>query len=115
MMLGLFRDHEGLLRQMATPYRGAKILAGASAGEVLFYDPKKRLEEAQFQSGRLNPIDEKKWDEIMKRMMVLEEIFHLGIPRVNHHLGLIIDGEQAEMTPEDFKWIVPKGELEGYH
>ncbi len=115
MMLGLFRDHEGLLRQMATPYRGAKILAGASAGEVLFYDPKKRLEEAQFQSGRLNPIDEKKWDEIMNRLMVLEEIFHLGISRVNHHLGLIIDGEQAEMTPEDFKWIVPKGELEGYH
>jgi hypothetical protein len=115
IMLGLFRSSDGVLRRMDSPYHGAKILAGASSGEVIFYDPKKRLDEAQYRSGKVNPIEQKKWEEIMNRLMNLEKIFGLGILRENNHLTLSIDRERQNMTPDDFKWIVPKGELAGYH
>jgi hypothetical protein len=47
--------------------------------------------------------------------MNLEEIFGLGFSRKNGHLTAIIDGELQTLTPESFRWIRPKGELEGYH
>jgi len=115
IMLGLFRSNDGILHRMDSPYHGAKILAGASAGEIIFYDPAKRLEEAQYGSGRVNPIDQKKWEEIMNRLMNLEKIFGLGILRENNHLTVCIDKQRQDMTPDDFIWIAPKGELAGYH
>ncbi|HXX35580.1 MAG TPA: glutamate synthase-related protein [Thermodesulfobacteriota bacterium] len=115
IMLGLFRGYDGMLRQMDSPYSGAKILAGASAGEVIFYDPKKKLEEGQYKSCLLQPVDDKKWEEIMGRLMKLEDIFGLGFSRQNSHLTARIDGELKTIAPESFRWILPKGELEGYH
>ena len=115
IMLGLFRSYDGMLRQMDSPYSGAKILAGASAGEVIFYDPKKRLEEGQYKGCVVQPIDDKKWEEIMGRLMKLENIFGLGFSRQNSHLTARIDRQLRTITPESFRWILPKGELEGYH
>ena len=115
MMLGLFRTHDGLLRRMDSPYRGAKILAGASAGEVIFYDPKKKIDKAQHPSCTTQPLDETKWQDITNRLMHLEEIYGLGLAKQNGHLSVRIDGETQTLTPEDFLWILPKGELEGYH
>ncbi len=115
IMLGLFRGYDGMLRQMDSPYSGAKILAGASAGEVIFYDPQKRLEEGQYKSCAVQPIGDKKWEEIMGRLMKLEVIFGLGFSRENSHLTASIDGGLKTITPESFRWILPKGELEGYH
>ena len=115
MILGLFWDDSGRLCQMDSPYRGAKILAGASAGEVIFYDPNRRLDEAQYRGGKVNPIDQKKWEEIMERLLKLERIFNLGISKENNHLHINLKGNFLSMTPEDFRWIVPRGELEGYH
>ena len=62
LMLGLFRDHDGTLRRMPSPYSGAKILAGASAGEVIFYDPNGKLDEAQYQSCKRHPVDDPKME-----------------------------------------------------
>jgi glutamate synthase domain-containing protein 3 len=115
IMLGLSWGNDGTLHRMDSPYKGGKILAGASAGEIIFYDPKGRLEEAQYKSCMVHPIDEKKWDEIMERLMKLEKIFGLGISRENNHLTAMIDGHLQAITPESFRWILPKGELEGYH
>ncbi|MGD0917868.1 MAG: glutamate synthase-related protein [Thermodesulfobacteriota bacterium] len=115
IMLGLFRGYDGVLRRMDSPYSGAKILAGASSGEAIFYDPGKRLEEAQYKSCVAKPIDGKKWEEVMARLMKLENIFALGFSRDNNHLTAKIDGNLTTITPEDFRWIIPKGELEGYH
>ncbi len=115
IMLGLFRGYDGMLRQMDSPYSGAKILAGASAGEVIFYDPNKRLEEGQYKSCLVQPIDDKKWEEIIGRLMKLEDVFGLGFSRRNSHLTALIDGELKTISPESFRWILPKGELEGYH
>ena len=100
---------------MDSPYSGGKILAGASAGEIVFYDPKGRLDEAQYKSCVSQPIDDKKWEEIMGRLMNIEKIFSLGISRKNGHLAAMIDGHLQTLTPENFLWILPKGELEGYH
>jgi hypothetical protein len=100
---------------MDSPYKGGKILAGASAGEIIFYDPAGRLDEAQYKSCMVKPIDDKKWREIVNRLMNLEKIFSLGISRANNHLTAPIDGELQALTPESFRWILPKGELEGYH
>jgi glutamate synthase domain-containing protein 3 len=115
IMLGLFRGYDGILRRMPSPYSGAKILAGASAGEAIFYDPNGRLEEAQYKSCFAQSIDDKKWEEIMGRLMILENIFALGFSRQNNHLTAKIDGHLQTLTPENFRWILPKGELEGYH
>lgn len=114
-MLGLYWGNDGILHQMDSPYSGAKILAGASAGEVVFYDPKGRLEEAQYKSCVVHPIDHKKWEAIMERLMNLEKMFGLGISGENHHLTAHIDGHLQTLTPESFRWVQPKGELEGYH
>lgn len=114
-MLGLYRGNDGLLRRMDSPYKGGKILAGASAGEIIFYDSEVRLQEAQYKSCMVQAIDGKKWGEIVDRLMNLEKIFSLGISRENNHLTALIDGHLQTMTPESFRWILPKGELEGYH
>jgi hypothetical protein len=63
----------------------------------------------------VKPIDSKKWEEIVGRLMHLEKIFSLGISRENNHLIAPIDGELQTITPDHFRWILPKGELEGYH
>jgi len=115
IMLGLFRGYDGKLRQMNSPYGGAKILAGASAGEVIFYDPQKRLEEGQYKSCVVQPIGDKKWDEIVGRLMKLESIFGLGFSRENSHLTATIDEKHQTITLDSFRWLLPKGELEGYH
>ncbi len=115
IMLGLFRGYDGVLRRMPSPYGGAKILAGASAGEAIFYDPDHRLEKAQYKGCATKPIDEKKWMEMVDRLMKLEKMFGLGFSRENSHLILPIDGALQTITPDHFQWIVPTGELEGYH
>ena len=58
---------------MDSPYSGGKILAGASAGEVIFYDPNGRLEEAQYKGCAVKPVDDKKWEEIVGRLLTSRE------------------------------------------
>jgi glutamate synthase domain-containing protein 3 len=115
LMLGLFRGYDGMLRRMDSPYRGAKILAGASAGEAIFYDPSRRLEEAQYKGCSVHAIDDQKWKEIVNRLLSLETIFGLGLSKENGHLNIRIDGHLETLSPEQFRWIIPRGELEGYH
>jgi glutamate synthase domain-containing protein 3 len=55
IMLGLFWGSDGILHRLNSPYSGAKILAGASAGEIIFYDPESRLDEAQYRSCMVKP------------------------------------------------------------
>jgi hypothetical protein len=115
MLLGLSWGSDGLLHRMDSPYKGGKILAGASAGEIIFFDPERRLAEAQYKGCLDQPIDQNKWEEIVGRLMNLEKIFGLGLSRENGHLTAMIDGKLQTISPESFRWIRPKGELEGYH
>jgi glutamate synthase domain-containing protein 3 len=115
LVLGLFRGYDGIFHRMDSPYKGAKILAGASAGEAIFYDPDVRLDKAQYKGCVVRPVDDKKWEEIVSRLMHLENIFSLGISKEDHHLTVRIDGHLQTMAPENFRWVLPTGELEGYH
>ena len=107
IMLGLFRGYDGILRQMDSPYKGGKILAGASAGEVIFYDPTHRLEEAQYRGSQAHPLSDEKWQQIVKRLLKLEGIFGLGFSKENGHLRVSIDGQPRTMAPEDFRLASP--------
>ncbi len=115
LMLGLSRGYDGILHRMPSPYGGAKMLAGASAGEAIFYDPDRRLDEGQYKGCVVRPVDDKKWEEIVSRLMHLENIFGLGISKENNHLTVHIDRHLQTMTAENFRWVLPTGELEGYH
>jgi glutamate synthase domain-containing protein 3 len=115
IMLGLSRDSDGALRRMPSPYGGAKILAGASAGEVIFYDAKGKLDEAQYKGCLSNPLDDQKWKEIVGRLVQLEKLFGLGFSHENGNLKLFVDGHLEDVLPEHFRWIRPMGELQGYH
>jgi len=115
IVLGLFRGNDGILRRRPSPYSGAKLLAGASAGEVIFYDPSGRLEEAQYNGCVSRPIENQKWEEIVGRFLSLENIFNLGIHKENDRLTICIDGHLQTLQPEHFRWIIPTGTLEGYH
>jgi hypothetical protein len=63
----------------------------------------------------VKPVDDKKWEDIVRRLLHLEEIFVLGIGKENSHLTLRIDGKTEPLTPEQFLWVIPTGSLEGYH
>jgi len=90
--------------QAPSPYSGAKILAGASAGEILFYDPDDTLDPAQYKGSVVHPIDDKKWKEVMERLMRLEGMFALGFSRENNHLTVRINGRAETIAPDRFKW-----------
>ena len=115
LVLGLFLGYDGILHRMDSPYKGAKILAGASAGEAIFYDPDVRLDKAQYKGCVVHPVDDKKWAEIVDRLLHLEKTFGLDISQENNHLTVPIDGHLQTLLPENFRWILPTGELEGYH
>jgi hypothetical protein len=100
---------------MDSPYKGAKILAGASAGEVIFFDPKGRIDKAQYGACVERPVDDKKWEDVLNRLMKLEDLYNLGFSRENRHLTVCIDGEVQAVTPDRFRWILPTATLEGYH
>jgi glutamate synthase domain-containing protein 3 len=116
IMLGLARGADGALQRLPSPYSGSKILAGASAGEVIFYDPSGRLEEAQYRGGAARPVEGKKWEEIVSRLLRLESIFGLGFSKDGkNQLRATIDGQAVTIGSEAFRWIIPAGGLEGYH
>ena len=49
VMLGLEWDESGVLRRKYLPFTGNSLLAGASAGKVIIYDPDNRVATEQFQ------------------------------------------------------------------
>lgn len=115
LVLGLFRSYDGVLRRLSSPYQGAKILAGASAGEAVFFDPDNRLEEAQYQGCRAQPVTDAKWQGLVQRLLRLHEVFGLGLGRGNGSPVLRLEGRDMTLAPEHFRWLVPTGALEGYH
>ena len=115
LMLGLTRGYDGIVRLMDSPYKGAKILAGASAGEVIFYDPMDRLDAAQYRGCDAHPLDDQKWQEVGVRLMHLEKIFSLGFSQENGQFTARIGGQHCTLVPEHFKRVIPVGVLEGYH
>ncbi len=111
---GLFFDDRGKLCTQARPYRGTKLMGGASRGNMLFFDPYDRLEPQQYVQGKLQEITAGEWPywqnkvEETLRLAGVEIITQDGTPSFE------ADSKQFQISPQNFKLIVPKGGLKGY-
>ncbi len=111
---GMYFDSRGRLRIQERPYRGTKLLGGASRGKMLFFDPYDRLHPRQYTHGKLEAIDRREWPRWQQ--MVLDTLRLAGVA-VEEHQGVyrfVADDRVFEITPMQFKLIVPQGGLKGY-
>ena len=79
------------------------------------FDSNRKIEKAQYHGCNVKPVDDKKWEDIIRRLLHLGKIFALGSGKENSHLTLRVDGKTEPLTPEQFLWVIPTGSLEGYH
>jgi hypothetical protein len=61
----------------------------------------------------VKPIDDKKWEDIVRHILHLEKIFALGIGKENSLVTLRIDGKTEPLTPEKFIWVIQRAAREG--
>jgi hypothetical protein len=111
---GLFFDAGGNLRVQERPYRGTKLLGGASRGNMLFFDPYNRLNPHQFIHGKIKEINPAEWE--YWRVLVKNTLQLAGIKILmsDNHEMFTADERQFKLEPEYFKLIVPRGGLKGY-
>jgi hypothetical protein len=110
---GLYFDSKGQLRIQDRPYRGTKLMGGASRGNMLFFDPYDRLDPNQYAHGKLKEIPAEDWDYWKK--MVADTLKLSGVElKGNDKQAFIADGKSFAISPENFKLLVPKGGLKGY-
>jgi hypothetical protein len=62
----------------------------------------------------VKPVDDKEWEDIVRRLLQLEKIFGLGIGKENSHLTLRIDGKTESLTPEQFLRVIPPKPTNAY-
>ena len=111
---GLYFDKQGQLRTQARPYRGTKLLGGASRGNMLFFDPYHRLDPHQYTHGKLTEMtadDWPKWQTMVEATLMLAGVV---IDEEDGIRSFIADGKTFPLTPEHFRLIVPSGGLKGY-
>jgi hypothetical protein len=111
---GLAWDGQGRLHLQERPFRGTKLLGGASRGNMLFFDPEDRLLPDQHTQGRLREIDAEAWPAWRSR---LEDLLTFGGVPLQHRDGrtsLTVEGRSVELTPATCKLLVPRGGLKGY-
>ncbi|MFQ5584273.1 MAG: hypothetical protein ACE5GL_07555, partial [Calditrichia bacterium] len=96
---GLYFDTTGKLRIQDRPYRGTKLLGGASRGNMLFFDPNDRLDPHQYAHGKPEPLTAENWPRL--KQMVIETLKPSGIEvaRTNNDLEFTADGRQYKIEP----------------
>ena len=111
---GLYFDTAGNLRLQDRPYRGTKLMGGASRGSMLFFDPQNRLDPHQYTHGKLSELSEDIWPYWRK---MAENTLTLAGVEISDRDGeqvFIADNTEYQLIPENFKLMVPKGGLKGY-
>ncbi len=111
---GMYFDSEGKLRIQERPYRGTKLLGGASRGEMLFFNPYNRLDPHQYTHGKVQSIREEEWPRWREMVVTTLRTAGVAVTRVNGVETFEADGKQFTIEPQNFTLIVPKGELKGY-
>lgn len=111
---GLYFDSAGKLCVQDRPYRGTKLLGGASRGNMLFFDPYDRLDPHQYAHGKLKDIAAQEWDYWKKMVVDTLELSGVKIKKNNGKDIFVADGRSFALSPENFKLLVPKGGLKGY-
>ena len=111
---GLSFATNGSLRTQPRPYRGTKLLGGASRGAFLFFDPNHALLPEQYTHGRLVSLTAANWP--YWRQMVLDTLLLAGVSvdSAGEELTFEVDGRQCAIVPENFKCIQARGSQKGY-
>ncbi len=111
---GMYFDSTGKLRVQNRPYRGTKLLGGASRGNLLFFDPYQKLDPHQYAHGKVKEIAEEDWP--YWKEVVMNTLDKTGV-ELHHKKGkvsFVADDREFEIAPKNFVLIVPKGGLKGY-
>ena len=111
---GLEWAGQGRLRLQDRPFRGTKLLGGASRGRMLFFDPESRLHPQQHTPGKVVPLGSDIWP--YWRTKLEETLSFAGVPlqRREGSTTIHVDGRDVELSPATCKLIEPKGGLKGY-
>ncbi len=111
---GLYFDQQGKLRMQARPYRGTKLLGGASRGRFLFFDPHYRLDPHQYTHAKQVEISDGEWLYWQER--VIETLTLAGVEIFDKNGVPAFEAEDQcyTITPENFRLLVPKGGQKGY-
>jgi len=111
---GLYYDASGQLRIQDRPYRGTKLLGGASRGNMLFFDPGDRLDSHQYTHGKIKSMDETEWNSWLPMVKATLELSGAEIMKDSGKESFTADGKTFLLRPGNFKLIVPRGGLKGY-
>jgi hypothetical protein len=111
---GLYFDNKGKLRLQERPYRGTKLLGGASRGNMLFFDPENHLDPHQYTHGKFAELSSENWPCWKERVETTLRLAGVDILGQDGSTDFVADGKKFKIAPENFKLIVPKGGLKGY-
>ncbi len=111
---GLYFDQQGKLRMQARPYRGTKLMGGASRGRFLFFDPHDRLDPHQYSHAKQTDINDTEW--VYWKERVIETLRLAGVEIFEHEgqQAFLADEQTYSITPDNFRLLVPKGGQKGY-
>lgn len=111
---GLYFDTTGTLRIQPRPYRGTKLLGGASRGHMLFFDPNDQLDPHQYGHGRLLEIEPETWPRWQQKIASTLQLAGVPVTIEGERVQFELEGKQQTFTPSHFKLITAKGSLKGY-
>ena len=111
---GMYFDNNGNVRLQDRPYRGTKLLGGASRGNMLFFDPNDSLDTHQYVHGKVEELTPELWAYWEARV---EKTLNLAGITINEGVQgktFAASGREYQIRPDNFKLIVPKGGQKGY-
>ncbi len=111
---GLYWDSQGKLRRQQRPYRGTKLMGGASRGNMLFFDPDDRLDPHQYSHAKFQELDQESWSYWKERVEETLRLAGVELWENDGQLHFHADEEDFALIPENFRLLIPKGGLKGY-
>ncbi len=111
---GMYFDAKGHLRLQERPYRGTKLMGGASRGNFLFFDPHDRLDPHQYSHAKFAEITLEMWEYWQERVTETLALAGVEIHKKGNQKAFYADEKEYILTPENFRLLIPKGGLKGY-
>lgn len=111
---GMFFDHAGDLRMQKRPYRGTKLLGGASRGNMLFFDPDDRLHPSQYTHGKPEALTSENWPFWEATVYDTLSLAGVQFREKDGQKFFDVDSKEYALSAENFRLIIPKGGQKGY-
>jgi hypothetical protein len=111
---GLYFDSRGQLKTQNRPYRGTKLLGGASRGRMLFFNPNNSLDPNQYVHGKIESIKKDEWTYWQGMIEETLTLAGVEISENDESKTFMVNGKTYSISPENFTLIKAKGGLKGY-